>query len=40
MMDTFGGGATMILQGAVLAIFVVLMANFSGGYRKIRDSIT
>jgi hypothetical protein len=29
----------MLLQGAILAVFVVLMSNFNGGYRKIRNSI-
>ena len=29
----------MLSQGLILAVFVVLMATFNGGYRKIRDSI-
>jgi len=40
LMDQFGGAVTMLLQGAILAVFVVLMASFNGGYRKIRNSIT
>jgi hypothetical protein len=40
MMDTVGGAETMIIQGAALAIFVVLMSKFNSGYRSIRDSIT
>ncbi len=40
LMDQIGGAATMLLQGAMLAVFVVLMSNFNGGYRKIRNSIT
>jgi MFS family permease len=39
LMDQFGGAVTMLLQGAILAVFVVLMSNFNGGYRKIRNSI-
>ena len=40
LMDQIGGAATMLLQGALLAVFVVLMSNFNGGYRKIRNSIS
>jgi MFS family permease len=40
LMDQIGGAATMLLQGALLSIFVVLMSNFNGGYRKIRNSIS
>lgn len=39
LMDLFGGAVTMLGQGIALAAFVVLMATFSGGYRKIRNSI-
>jgi MFS family permease len=39
LMDQFGGAITMFAQGLILAVFVVLMANFNGGYRKIRNSI-
>jgi len=39
LMDQFGGAVTMLLQGAMLAIFVVLMSTFNGGYKKIRNSI-
>jgi MFS family permease len=39
LMDQFGGAVTMLLQGAILAVFVVLMATFNSGYRKIRNSI-
>ena len=39
LMDQFGGAVTMLLQGAILAVFVVLMATFNGGYKKIRNSI-
>jgi MFS family permease len=39
IMDQFGGAVTMLAQGLVLAVFVVVMASFNGGYRKIRDSI-
>jgi len=39
LMDQFGGAVTMLLQGAILAVFVVLMSNFNGGYRRIRNSI-
>jgi MFS family permease len=40
LMDQVGGAATMLSQGFVLAVFVVLMATFNQGYRSIRDSIT
>src|SRR5207249_8245322 len=40
MMDHFGWAVTMLLQGALLAVFVVLMAVFNSGYRSIRDSIS
>ncbi|MBV9582984.1 MAG: MFS transporter [Chloroflexi bacterium] len=40
LMDQFGGAVTMLLQGAVLAVFVVLMASFNEGYKQIRNSIT
>jgi MFS family permease len=39
LMDQFGGAVTMLGQGIVLAGFVVVMATFNGGYRKIRNSI-
>jgi MFS family permease len=39
LMDQFGGAVTMFAQGLLLAVFVVLMATFNGGYRKIRNSI-
>jgi MFS family permease len=39
IMDQFGGAVTMLSQGLVLAVFVVLMASFNGGYRKIRNSL-
>src|SRR5712691_3102598 len=40
LMDNVGGAVTMLLQGALLAVFVVLMATFNAGYRSIRDSIS
>jgi MFS family permease len=40
LMDTLGGAITMLLQGIVLAVFVVLMARFNTGYRSIRNSIS
>jgi hypothetical protein len=40
LMDQVGGAATMLTQGLVLAVFVVLMATFNKGYRSIRDSIS
>ncbi|MCA1646322.1 MAG: MFS transporter [Chloroflexi bacterium] len=39
MMDHIGGAVTMLLQGILLAVFVVLMATLNKGYRSIRDSI-
>jgi MFS family permease len=39
LMDRFGGAITMFAQGLLLAVFVVLMSSFNGGYRKIRNSI-
>src|SRR5579864_6909064 len=39
LMDHVGGAITMLSQGFVLAVFVVLMATLNGGYRKIRNSI-
>jgi len=30
----------MLAQGLLLAVFVVLMANFNKGYRSVRDSIS
>src|SRR5919199_1323661 len=40
LMDRVGGAATMLAQGLVLAVFVVLMATFNTGYRSIRNSIS
>jgi MFS family permease len=40
LMDNFGGAVTMLSQGIILAVFVVLMAKFSSGYRSIRNSIS
>jgi MFS family permease len=40
VMDRFGGAVTMISQGLVLALFVVLMVRFNSGYRRIRNSIS
>jgi MFS family permease len=40
LMDNIGGAVTMLLQGAILAVFVVLMATFNSGYRSIRNSIS
>jgi hypothetical protein len=40
LMDNFGGAVTMLSQGIVLAVFVVLMATLNTGYRSIRNSIT
>ncbi len=40
LMDQFGGAVTMLSQGSILAVFVVLMATLNGGYRKIRNSIS
>jgi MFS family permease len=39
LMDNVGGAVTMLSQGIVLAIFVVLMATMNSGYRSIRNSI-
>jgi MFS family permease len=39
LMDHFGGAITMFAQGLILAVFVVLMSSYNGGYRKIRNSI-
>src|SRR5260370_29481509 len=39
LMDHFGGAVTMLSQGAVLAVFVVLMGTFNTAYRGIRNSI-
>ena len=39
-MDHVGGALTMLLQGVLLAIFVVLMATLNSGYRTIRNSIS
>jgi MFS family permease len=40
LMDRFGGAVTMLSQGALLAVFVVLMATLNKGYRSIRSSIS
>ena len=40
LMDTVGGALTMLSQGAILALFVVLMTNFNTGYRSIRNSLS
>jgi len=40
LMDRFGGAVTMLSQGAILAVFVVLMATLNGGYRQLRNSIS
>jgi MFS family permease len=40
LMDQVGGAVTMLAQGLLLAVFVLLMANFNTGYRSIRDSIS
>ena len=39
MMDHVGGAVTMLSQGSVLAVFVVLMATMNRGYKLIRNSI-
>ena len=39
LMDHVGGAITMLSQGLILAVFVVLMATLNGGYRKIRNSL-
>ena len=40
LMDHVGGAVTMLAQGFMLAIFVLLMASFNSGYRSIRNSIS
>jgi MFS family permease len=40
LMDHVGGAITMLAQGLVLAVFVVLMATLNRGYRQIRNSIS
>ena len=40
LMDNVGGAVTMLSQGLLLAIFVVLMAVFNQGYRSIHNSIS
>ena len=40
LMDTIGGAVTMLLQGILLALFVILMSTFNSGYRSIRNSIS
>jgi MFS family permease len=40
LMDNVGGAVTMLSQGLVLAVFVVLMATMNKGYRSIRNSIS
>jgi MFS family permease len=40
LMDQLGGAVTMLLQGILLAVFVVLMAAFNSGYRSLRNSIS
>jgi MFS family permease len=40
LMDHVGGAITMLSQGLVLAVFVVLMATFNRGYRSIRNSLS
>jgi MFS family permease len=39
LMDNVGGAVTMLSQGLILAVFVVLMASLNSGYQKIRNSI-
>jgi MFS family permease len=39
LMDHIGGALTMLLQGGMLAVFVVAMVSFNQGYRSIRNSI-
>jgi MFS family permease len=39
LMDRLGGAVTMLLQGLVLAAFVVLMTTLNKGYRSLRESI-
>ena len=40
LMDNVGGAVTMLSQGMVLAVFVVLMATLNTGYRSIRNSVS
>jgi MFS family permease len=40
LMDNVGGAVTMLSQGILLAVFVVLMATLNSGYRSIRNSIS
>jgi uncharacterized membrane protein SpoIIM required for sporulation len=40
LMDNVGGAVTMLSQGIVLAVFVVLMAALNTGYRSIRNSVS
>jgi MFS family permease len=40
LMDHVGGAVTMLSQGALLGLFVVLMATLNNGYRSIRNSIS
>jgi MFS family permease len=40
LMDNVGGAVTMLGQGIVLAVFVVLMSTMNAGYRSIRNSIS
>jgi MFS family permease len=40
LMDNIGAAVTMLLQGGILAVFVVLMATLNAGYRSIRNSIS
>jgi MFS family permease len=39
LIDHVGGALTMLLQGGLLAVFVVAMVTFNQGYRSIRNSI-
>ncbi|MBV9546858.1 MAG: MFS transporter [Chloroflexi bacterium] len=39
MMDQVGGAITMLVQGSLLAVFVILMATLNRGYQQIRNSI-
>lgn len=40
LMDTIGGALTMLSQGAMLAVFVILMTTFNRGYQNIRNSLS
>jgi MFS family permease len=40
VMDHVGGAVTMLSQGLLLAVFVLLMARFNSGYRSLRSSIS